>query len=277
VLRRLAKETGGEAFFPESSRDITSICEGIARDIRNQYTLTYVPTIASQDGSYRAIEVRASAPGRGRLLVRTRTGYSVPVNTPESGSRGRSFLRWVRTLLFIAGALAIFYVVLTLLHAKLYQEAAGSALDQQITAQDQHKVSLSRSVAREGDVLGRIEIPRLGVMVAILEGTTSQTLRLGVGHIEGTALPGEPGNIGIAGHRDTYFRALKDIRTNDEIQIETATGLTRYQVDWTQIVAPGDTEILAPSTISAITLVTCYPFHFIGPAPERFIVHAHKT
>jgi sortase A len=192
-------------------------------------------------------------------------------------TRGRSFLRWVRTLLFIAGALAIFYVVLTLLHAKLYQEAAGSALDQQITAQDQHKVSLSRSVAREGDVLGRIEIPRLGVMVAILEGTTSQTLRLGVGHIEGTALPGEPGNIGIAGHRDTYFRALKDIRTNDEIQIETATGLTRYQVDWTQIVAPGDTEILAPSTISAITLVTCYPFHFIGPAPERFIVHAHKT
>jgi VWFA-related protein len=88
VLRRLAKETGGEAFFPESSRDITSICEGIARDIRNQYTLTYVPTIASQDGSYRAIEVRASAPGRGRLLVRTRTGYSVPVNTPESGSQG---------------------------------------------------------------------------------------------------------------------------------------------------------------------------------------------
>jgi Ca-activated chloride channel family protein len=84
VLRRFAKETGGEAFFPESSREIASICEGIARDIRTQYTLTYVPTIASQDGRYRAIEVKASMRGRGRLSVRTRTGYSVPLNSPTS-------------------------------------------------------------------------------------------------------------------------------------------------------------------------------------------------
>jgi VWFA-related protein len=88
VLRRLAKETGGEAFFPESSKDTQSICEEIARDIRSQYTLTYVPVKTSQDGRYRAIEVRASAPGRGRLSVRTRTGYSPPVKTPESGSNG---------------------------------------------------------------------------------------------------------------------------------------------------------------------------------------------
>ena len=88
VLRRIAKETGGEAFFPESSRDITSICEEIARDIRSQYTLTYVPANASQDGRYRAVEVRARAPGRGRLSVRTRAGYSVPVKVPEIGSNG---------------------------------------------------------------------------------------------------------------------------------------------------------------------------------------------
>ncbi len=190
--------------------------------------------------------------------------------------RGSLFLRWVRRFLFIAGSVAILYVALTLLHAKLYQDAAGNALEKQIDAQEQHKVSLPQAVAKEGDVLGLIEISRLGVKVAILEGTTSQTLLLGVGHIEGTALPGKPGNIGIAGHRDTYFRALKDIRTNDVIQIQTATGLTRYQVDWMQIVAPSDTAILAPSTDSAITLVTCYPFHFIGSAPERFIVHANK-
>jgi sortase A len=90
------------------------------------------------------------------------------------------------------------------------------------------------------------------------------------------AAPGEPGNIGIAGHRDTYFRALKDIRTNDEIEIQTATGLSRYEVDSVQIVAPGDTGVLAPSADSALTLVTCYPFYFIGPAQERFVVHAHK-
>jgi len=132
------------------------------------------------------------------------------------------------------------------------------------------------AAAKEGDVLGRIEIPRLGMTVAILVGTTSQTLRLGVGHIEGTSLPGEPGNIGISGHRDTYFRALKDIRAKDEIQIETATGLSRYEVESVQIVAPNDTGVLAPSAESTITLVTCYPFHFIGAAPERYIVRARR-
>jgi sortase A len=195
----------------------------------------------------------------------------------EFAMRGRLFLGWTRRLLLVAGTLAVCYVAVTLVHAKLYQDAAGEALDQQTSAQEQHKVSLSRAVAKEGDVLGRIEIPRLGVKVAILEGTTSETLRLGVGHIEGTALPGETGNVGIAGHRDTYFRALKDIRTNDEIQIQTATGLSRFEVDSVQIVDPGDTGVLAPSAGSAITLVTCYPFHFIGAAPKRFVVHAHKS
>jgi sortase A len=97
-----------------------------------------------------------------------------------------------------------------------------------------------------------------------------------VGHIQGTALPGEPGNSGIAGHRDTFFRPLKDIRTSDEIQIQTATGISRYQVDWVRVVAPDDTGILTSSASSSITLITCYPFHLIGAAPERFVVHAHE-
>jgi sortase A len=189
--------------------------------------------------------------------------------------RGRLFLRWTQRFFFVAGALAISYVALTLLYAKLYQAVAGESLEKQIHAQTQHTPGLPRAAAREGDVLGRIEIPRLGVRVAILQGTTSRTLRLGVGHIDGTAFPGEPGNIGIAGHRDTYFRALKDIRERDEIQIQAPAGLSRYQVDRVQVVAPGDVAILTPSAGSAITLVTCYPFHYIGGAPERFIVRAH--
>jgi Ca-activated chloride channel family protein len=88
VLRRLARESGGEAFFPESAKQATAICEEIARDIRNQYTLTYVPANPSQDGKYRAITVKARAPGRGRLSVRTRAGYSVPMKSPESSSAG---------------------------------------------------------------------------------------------------------------------------------------------------------------------------------------------
>ncbi len=191
--------------------------------------------------------------------------------------RGHRFLRWAGSLFFIAGALAVSYVAFTLIHAKLYQAAAGDALETQIHAEEQHMAAVSGPAIKEGDVLGRLEIPNIGLSVAVLQGTSSKTLLLGVGHIEGTALPGEPGNIGIAGHRDTYLRELKNIRASDEIQIQTATGLSRYEVDWIQIVDPSDTEVLAPSTGSALTLVTCYPFHYIGAAPERFVVHARRA
>jgi sortase A len=179
-------------------------------------------------------------------------------------------------LLVLAGTLAISYVAVTLLHAKLYQKAADITLEEQISAQQQHRVNLHPEVAKQGEVLGRIEIPRLGMTIAILEGTSAQTLRLGVGHIEGTAFPGEQGNSGIAGHRDTFFLPLKDIRTNDEIRIQTAAGISRYHVDWVRIVAPDDTNVLGPAPRNSITLITCYPFHLIGAAPERFVVHAYK-
>ena len=195
----------------------------------------------------------------------------------DFSTRGLTFLRWMRKFFFITGALALAYVALTLLHARFFQQKVQMALDRQIDAPRQVAVSLPPVPAKEGDVLGRIEIPRLDVRVAILEGDSSPTLRLGVGHIQGTALPGQHGNIGLAGHRDTFFRALRDVRAKDEIHIQTATGITDYAVDSVQIVAPSDTAVLAPSTDSAVTLVTCYPFYFVGPAPKRFIVHAHET
>jgi sortase A len=176
----------------------------------------------------------------------------------------------------MAGILALGYVGLTLLGARSYQAAANQTLDRQIEDEEVFPASLSRTAGREGEVIGRIEIPRLGLAVAILEGTASRTLRAGVGHIAGTALPGETGNIGIAGHRDTYFRTLKDILPGDEIRIQTPTGLSRYEVNWVQIVSPNDAGILAHSPDSAVTLVTCYPFYYVGPAPERYVVHARK-
>ena len=191
--------------------------------------------------------------------------------------RGQVFLRWTQRFFFLIGLLAISYVALSLLNARFYQEVANHTLDQQIHAEEEHGASLSPIAANQGDIMGRIEIPRLGMKIAILEGTTPRALRLGVGHIEGTAAPGEAGNIGIAGHRDTYFRALKDIRTSDEIQIQTAAGVSRYEVDWVRIVEPDDVGVLAPSAASGITLVTCYPFHFLGTAPQRFVVHARSA
>lgn len=190
--------------------------------------------------------------------------------------RSRLFISWTRRLFFIAGGLAVSYAALTLFYARLYQKAVGNELEAQIHAGEQHRVELPSAPIKEGDVLGRIEIPRIGVSVAVLQGTTSQTLRLGVGHIDGTALPGQPGNIGIAGHRDTYFRDLKDIRRNDQILLQTAIGVDRYEVDWLQITTPRDGAILARSTESSLTLVTCYPFHYIGAAPERYVIHAHR-
>jgi sortase A len=191
-------------------------------------------------------------------------------------ARNQRLMRWTRLILLIAGILALSYVAFTLISARIYQKNAVLTLDKQIQAEEQYKIEQPVLTIKEGDVLGRIDIPRIGVSVAVLQGTTSRTLRLGVGHIKGTALPGESGNIGIAGHRDTYFRALKDIRKDDEIQLETATGIAKYDVDWIRITSPSDNGVLAPTTESALTLVTCYPFYYIGAAPERFIVHAHK-
>jgi len=191
--------------------------------------------------------------------------------------------RWLargRYLFFIIGILALGYVGLTLVEARLYQVSAKRSLENQIQVQQSltviRAVPAVRPAIKEGDVLGRIDIPRLGFSVAILQGTKSRMLRLGAGHIAGTPLPGEVGNSGIAGHRDTFFRALKHIRPNDEIHLQTATGLSRYEVDWVKIVAPDDLTVLSASTESILTLVTCYPFYFVGPAPQRFVVRAHK-
>jgi LPXTG-site transpeptidase (sortase) family protein len=128
-----------------------------------------------------------------------------------------------------------------------------------------------------GVLIGRLEIPRLGLSTVVLEGDGDQVLRKGVGHIPSTALPGGSGNVAIAGHRDTFFRALQDIRRDDDITLATTTETYHYRVDSVQVVRPNDTQVLAPSDRPSLTLVTCYPFHFVGSAPERYIVHAQET
>ena len=127
-----------------------------------------------------------------------------------------------------------------------------------------------------GSVLGRIEIGRIGIAVIIVEGTNGRTLRRAVGHVPGTALPGERGNVAITGHRDTFFRPLRNIRKEDEVTLTTLNGSYRYRVDSMKVVEADDIEVLNDSDESILTLVTCYPFYFVGPAPKRFIVRAHR-
>ena len=126
-------------------------------------------------------------------------------------------------------------------------------------------------------VIGRLEIPRLQLSVMVREGADNRTLRQAVGHIPGTALPGRLGNVGLAGHRDTFFRPLRNIQKDDAIDLQTERGTYRYVVKSTQIVGPRDVGVLAASGGETLTLVTCYPFYYVGSAPKRFIVRAAQV
>ncbi len=140
------------------------------------------------------------------------------------------------------------------------------------------RASISQVTAVRHDArvpLAILRIPKIHLEVPVLTGTDEITLNRGVGQIAGTAVPGEQGNIGIAGHRDGFFRNLKEINRGDMIDLETTTSSETYVVDRVLVTGPDDTSVLEASDQAMLTLVTCYPFHFVGPAPRRFVVQAH--
>lgn len=137
-----------------------------------------------------------------------------------------------------------------------------------------YKLSLT-SMARPP--LAVLRIPRMNMQAPVLEGTDDFTLNRAVGHIEGTAEPGQNGNVGIAGHRDGFFRGLKDIQVGDAVDVITQTSTNHYLVDEILIVSPEDVSVLRGRSRASLTLVTCYPFYFVGSAPKRFIIHAYMT
>jgi sortase A len=119
-----------------------------------------------------------------------------------------------------------------------------------------------------------MSIEKLGLRVPVFEGTSDLVLNRGAGWISGTARPGEPGNVGIAGHRDGFFRGLKDIQLGDRIELSAPDTKLAFTVDEIRVVAPTDVHVLQPRSRASLTLVTCYPFYFVGSAPQRYIVHA---
>jgi sortase A len=129
----------------------------------------------------------------------------------------------------------------------------------------------------EGDVIGEIEVPRLGLNAMVAQGDSPATLRRAVGHLTKSALPGEWGNVALAGHRDTFFRPLRDIRLGDEIRFKTRERSFEYRVESIEVVAPTDLRVLKSSTGHDLTLLTCFPIYYVGPAPKRLVVRAREV
>ena len=201
----------------------------------------------------------------------------------RSPQSGRGVLRWSERLLIVFGVVCVAYCLYAYVEARLYQAFEDRELDEVLNSRTIAEPASAiaaprntpeRAVPANGSVVGRIEIPRLGVSAVIRAGSDARTLRLAVGYIPGTALPGDAGNFGLAGHRDTFFRKLRDINPDDEIRVVTKDGTFHYYVERTTIVRPQDVWVLNPTNYPALTLVTCYPFNYIGSAPKRFIVRA---
>lgn len=131
-------------------------------------------------------------------------------------------------------------------------------------------------VLAEGDVIGEIQVPRVGLSAIVVQGDSPANLRRAVGHLSKSALPGEWGNVALAAHRDTFFRPLRDIQLGDEIRFKTPERSFEYVVESIEVVAPRDVRVLEPSSGHELTFITCFPFHYVGPAPKRFVVHARE-
>jgi len=212
-------------------------------------------------------------------------------------------LRFARWTLLLAGLGALGYSGYVYLDAALYQSYENWAFDQQLRGRvptvkayvaDSAPAPIKKALGQgetatapelgvsvvpptvQRSIIGRIEIPRLRVRAMVREGDDDASLRDAIGHLPDTPLPGEKGNVALAGHRDTLFRQLRNIRKNDKISVRTLQGEYQYVVDSLKIVTPDDVQVLDPTKENVLTLVTCYPFDFIGHAPKRYIIRARQ-
>lgn len=186
---------------------------------------------------------------------------------------------WIpRSLMVFGIACLVFYGVVTA-QTKRYQRDANARIEQMVTVGRTPEVTRNLPDTLKplapGDLIGRVDIPRIKLSAAIAEGDDERTLGKAVGHLPDTPLPWHRrGNVALAAHRDGLFRPLARVRLNDDVRVVTARGEYHYRVKKTQIVGPNDVSVLAPTKTATLTLITCYPFSFVGNAPKRFIVQA---
>ena len=192
---------------------------------------------------------------------------------------GRKRRVWVSRGLIAAGLAGLGYYSVVTVHTWRFQRAAKLQVEQMVSVERpatvrEHPKDVSKPLAI-GEIIGRVDIPRLKLSAAVAEGDDDKTLGKAVGHLPDTPLPWHrSGNVALAAHRDGLFRALEGIRLNDDVRLFTSRGNFHYRVTKTHIVDPDDVWVIAPTEAPTITLITCYPFSFIGNAPRRFIVQA---
>lgn len=195
----------------------------------------------------------------------------------KAGSRANA---WIERLLLAVAAMSLVWYAGVRTEAAREQAALSHELERSRATLRVTPGSKGRGMAEKAEsppprsLVGRIDVPRLRLSALAREGVDTTTLRGSAGHVPGSALPGEIGNAAFAAHRDTFFRRLQGIRNGDEIVVATPTGDFRYRVSGTHVVDPSDVSVLRASPDATLTLVTCYPFDYIGSAPQRFVVSA---
>lgn len=206
----------------------------------------------------------------------------IPDNSPEASRT--TLLRWTARLegaLWVAAAVLLGTVTWTLGDAYLFQRRAEARLESEWQAAAPAAAASTHAAPRGWIVvetpLARLSIPRLGTSAIVAEGVGESVLRRALGHLPRSARPGENGNIVLAGHRDTFFRALEGVEVGEELQLDSAAGRDRYRVEWAAVVEPRQIAITQPSGYPALTLVTCYPFGYLGDAPYRYVVRARRV
>lgn len=209
-------------------------------------------------------------------------GRAIASHATESHGNGR---RWAERAFLILGLLGVGLWLGSMALTRVYEAWDSHQFDREMRASlERRGVSPAPKAPKgefrpipEGTLIGRLSIPRLHLNDIVRQGASEETLRVALGHVQSTALPGQGGNVAVAGHRDTLFRVLRKIRPNDSIVFETTSGRYEYKVESTQIVSPTNISVLDASSRPELTLITCYPFFYVGPAPKRFIVRARQV
>lgn len=184
------------------------------------------------------------------------------------------------SLMIMAGCAALGYVAYMAVSARYFQETEAAKFAKPAKMEDVSPTSKSvpkTGLAAEGEVIGMIEIDSVGVRAVVVQGDSTKVLRRAVGHVPGTPMPGEAGNVALAAHRDTIFRPLRNIKPGDVVDLRTQGGVIQYRVRSTEIVPPSDVSVLQSHGRDELTLITCYPFYYVGHAPNRFIVRAEES